>query len=948
MSHLRFFCLALLVIFCVQQMAIAQAPVNDGWANRRVISALPFATTEPNMYQATVEATDPDPPCRPIGANNESNTLWYSYTTGASTEYVTLTIAGNQVYGILTVYTGAPGAFTLVSGGCDGFSQAVGNTRIAGLRLAPNTTYSIKVGATLTVQNGDTLNFSVAAAKQYLVNTTTDTNDGTCNSTDCSLRDAISASNANPGAVIIPAGTYTLTITGADENNNATGDLDAEYGMGIYGAGMTQTIIDANHIDRVLHLDSLGYGSASFSIGDFTLQNGNAVVEGPYGDEFYGGGLLVDGYADYVGIERIAALSNYAYNNGGGLYIASTPGTIRDSLISNNSVNQYYGGGLEYGEDTSRYLAISGSTISGNSANTGSNGIGGGIYAQGVLYITNSTISGNHAGYQAGGIMSQGNGSLTMTSSTVVFNTAGNNPNATRIGGGVNLSGYSSNPTNIITNSIIAYNTVANPGDPPDCAIGYSSPPFSSSYNLVQYPNNCGFTGTGDVTGVDPLVSTALAYNGGLTPTHALLTASPAINAANPAGCDDAFGNVLAYDQRGAGFPRIIGAACDKGAVESPTVTPPGVPVMNPASDSGISNTDDITNVQTPEFTGNCVAGTTIQLQIDAINVAPTAGCTSGTYAITVSSPIAQGVHAITATANNGAVTSLQSAPLAVTIAITPPTVSFVNVPPNPDTNTEPTFSFTASEAGSSFTCSVDSGPFLACTSPANFNVNLGPNTFSVLATDLAGNVSTSAASFTWTVLPPTPAAPALAPGSDSGLSDSDGITNVLVPVFTGGCVNGDSMQLIASAAPLGLPATCSGGVYSIGVALAEGSYSISVTESSSGYTGAASAAIAIVIDRTAPLAPTITGPVGTVGATTPISGTAAETTGLISVSEGATVVCTTFGPFTSGNWACTPSFNSPGTHALTATQTDIAGNVSAPSAPFDDSVDVIFQNGFE
>ena len=77
-----------------------------------------------------------------------------------------------------------------------------------------------------------------------------------------------------------------------------------------------------------------------------------------------------------------------------------------------------------------------------------------------------------------------------MTSSTVVFNTAGNNPNATRTWRGRKLNGYSSNPTNIITNSIIAYNTgIANPGDLARLRdYGYSSPPFSSSYNLVQYP----------------------------------------------------------------------------------------------------------------------------------------------------------------------------------------------------------------------------------------------------------------------------------------------------------------------------------------------------------------------------------------------------------------------------------------------------------------------------
>ena len=944
MSYLRLFALIVFAICATQQVARAQAPANDNWANRKVISALPYSDNEPNMYQATVEATDPDPPCRPVGTNNESSTLWYSYTTAAATEYLTLAIPNSTIAGYISVYTGTPGAFAIVSGGCVGYSSAIGKTRLAGLRLAPSTTYSIKVGSGYPVGGGQTLNFSVAAATQYLVTKTADTNDGTCDS-DCSLREAIGASNANPGAVIIPAGTYTFTIAGAVEDNNATGDLDAQIGMGIYGAGMTQTMIDAAHIDRVLHLDSHRYGYMSFAIGDFTLQNGNAVVAGPYGDEFNGGGLLIDGYADYIGIEHVAALSNVAYWSGGGMSI-SVPGTIRDSLISNNTAQTQSGGGLQYSYDTSRFMAVSGSTFSGNSAISGNNGIGGGIYAQGVLDLSNSTVSGNHANTQAGGIMLQSNGALNMASSTVVFNSAGSNPFATRIGGGVYVGGASYNPTNTFTNNIIANNTVANPSDPPDCTIGFTSSVISSSYNIVPYPNNCGFTGPGDVTGVDPLVSTALAYNGGPTPTHALLTGSPAIDAANPAGCDDAFGNGLTHDQRGTGFPRIVGAACDKGALESPTVTPPGVPVMDPASDSGISDTDDITNVQKPGFTGSCVTGATIQLQVDAVNVAPTAPCTAGGYAITVSAPIAEGARAITATAKNGAVTSLQSAPLAVTIDITPPNPSIVTYPSNPDTSLSPQFTFSANET-STFTCSLDSAVPTACTSPVTPSVSLGPHTFSILATDVAGNFNPVPASYPWTVLPPTPTAPTLPPGSDSGLSDSDGVTNVAVPVFTGSCVDGDSMQLIASAAPLGSPTTCTGGTYSIGVALAEGNYSISVTASSSGYTSDPSTALAVLIDRTAPLAPTITGPSGTAGATSSITGTAAETTGLVTVFEGATTVCTTLGPFASGNWSCNARFSN-GAHTITATQTDIAGNVSMPSATFGVSVDVIFQNGFE
>jgi hypothetical protein len=53
----------------------------------------------------------------------------------------------------------------------------------------------------------------------------------------------------------------------------------------------------------------------------------------------------------------------------------------------------------------------------------------------------------------------------------------------------------------------------------------------------------------------------SLSYNGGLTPTHALQPTSPCIDAGN---------NVagLSVDQRGPGFPRVIGANTDIGAFE--------------------------------------------------------------------------------------------------------------------------------------------------------------------------------------------------------------------------------------------------------------------------------------------------------------------------------------------------------------------------------------------
>ncbi len=110
----------------------------------------------------------------------------------------------------------------------------------------------------------------------FLVTKTLDTNDGSCDVNDCSLREAIVATNLNAGAdtITLPAlgVPYTLTIPGADEDLGATGDLDITDDLTINGAGSATTIIDAcdssggpcSGSDRVFHV-RLASGTVSIS-----------------------------------------------------------------------------------------------------------------------------------------------------------------------------------------------------------------------------------------------------------------------------------------------------------------------------------------------------------------------------------------------------------------------------------------------------------------------------------------------------------------------------------------------------------------------------------------------------------------------------------------------------------------------------------------------------------
>jgi hypothetical protein len=70
-------------------------------------------------------------------------------------------------------------------------------------------------------------------------------------------------------------------------------------------------------------------------------------------------------------------------------------------------------------------------------------------------------------------------------------------------------------------------------------------------------------------------------------------------------------------------------------------------------------------------------------------------------------------------------------------------------------TSTGATFVFLSPETGSTFACSLDSGTFSACVSPQVYSdLAVGQHTFQVRATDAAGNVDQTPASFPWTIEP--------------------------------------------------------------------------------------------------------------------------------------------------------------------------------------------------
>ena len=314
-----------------------------------------------------------------------------------------------------------------------------------------------------------------AGQTTFVVTKTADTNDGSCEQEDCSLREAIVAANAAGNAdVEVPAGTYKLSIAGRDEDFAATGDLDIRAGTTIRGAGARRTTIDARGLDRVFHTPILFPAQPIFAVGIFGLTiTGGAIPES------VGGG--------------IAHLAR------------GTTLNLSDSTVRGNTARQ--GGGIQSGggQGFGETVAIRRSTISGNTAPGGQ---GGGIQNTENLTLENVTVSGNRSKF-GGGIKSTG--TLRITDSTVAFNTA------QQPGGGMNVS----NGSTTLKNTIVSNNAS-------DFQKNCSNPVASEDNNLEKV-TTCGCDQPGDQN-ADPRLG-PLENNGGPTNTHALLKGSPAIDA---------------------------------------------------------------------------------------------------------------------------------------------------------------------------------------------------------------------------------------------------------------------------------------------------------------------------------------------------------------------------------------------------------------------------------
>lgn len=458
----------------------------------------------------------------------------------------------------------------------------------------------------------------------------------------CGLREAISAANAGiAGAdcggmtgidtIRVPAGTYTLALPGADEDDNATGDLDLRADFRLEGAGVGQTVLDAAGLDRVLHI----HLNQTVEIADLTITGGRTPDAAAGANARPGGGLLNVGTLTLSGVRVAGNATGHGGDStagtagnggrGGGIYNARVL-TITNSTIAGNATGNGGEGGTFGGEGgrgggllNAGELTLTNSTFSSNTTGDGGRGgdfsdgsdggfggdggHGGGLLTLGSTIgiviasatVVNSTISGNTTGSggaggngAVGGEGGHGGGGagvqhLSIGTTTLVHTTVANNTTGAGAAEGTGTGGTDgeagtdgSGPgvdlrsgTLVLRNTLVADNRT--PAGSRDCGGTLTS----EGYNLIEViPGGCSLTGnlTGNLTNTDPALA-ALAADDHATATHALGPASPALDQI-PAGTNGC-GIDPTTDQRGTSRPQANGAtACDIGAYERPADLP--------------------------------------------------------------------------------------------------------------------------------------------------------------------------------------------------------------------------------------------------------------------------------------------------------------------------------------------------------------------------------------
>jgi hypothetical protein len=365
-------------------------------------------------------------------------------------------------------------------------------------------------------------------------------------------RTALTIDGNNTDRVLTHDGTGTLRIEHVSiAYGNRINRIDPETGSdtgGCINSAGSVTLFRSRVHHCSVHTDGfLESGSAGGGVraANSVLVSWSAVFSNSATDRGVGGGVS----APNVTLYRSQVYNNFAHDGAG---IAAAAVTATYSLIHGNEASDTGAGIYMGGGD----LLLNKSTLSANvTANTQGRSS---IQGVGAIHVTglgrhtivDSTISSNH-GYTSSAASVAGD--VSIYNSTIAFNVEDEYDEfATACTGAGALNARVVH----LESTIVARNTCLT-------GPGYDIGGSLSNFTITGEDNLIGrarIPVPPDTISADPMLA-PLAENGGPTRTHLLLSGSPAI---------DRGSNLLnrEYDQRGAGFPRVKGAAADIGATE--------------------------------------------------------------------------------------------------------------------------------------------------------------------------------------------------------------------------------------------------------------------------------------------------------------------------------------------------------------------------------------------
>ncbi|KFE63709.1 Large repetitive protein [Hyalangium minutum] len=364
------------------------------------------------------------------------------------------------------------------------------------------------------------------------------------------------------------------------------------------------------------------------------------------------------------------------------------------------------------------------------------------------------------------------------------------------------------------------------------------------------------------------------------------------------------------------------------------TDVPDAPVVLTPANGS-------ITTNNRPTYSGTAEANSTVTVYVDGTSVGTTTANASGNWSLAQATALADGPHAVKATAMDPVGnTSPDSATNTFTVDTTAPAAPVVTAPAGGSTIADNTPAYTGTaEAGSTVTVIVDGTAVGTTIASATGAWSLtqataladGPHTVKATATDAAGNTGPESATNTFTVDTTAPAAPVVtAPVDGSTIADN-------TPAYTGTAEPNSTVTVIVDGTPVGtIPADGSGAwSFTPTVGLPNGLHTVKATATDAvGNVSAESATHSFTVDATIPPAPVVLTPAnGSVtNNTTPVISGTSEANATVTIYLGAQQLGTTTAD-ASGNWTLTvPTPLAEGPYDVSATATNVLGNTSERS----------------